>query len=89
MAELGKERSLSLGEFGFDDIIIGPTEIVSGAVLIVKTTIMDTDNATRLVTRQSDGLDFISLRGMVELVHDAVIENSPPVNDEEDDHGLG
>ena len=76
------DRTLDLAEVPFLPIELEDGELLDGAILVVRT-LLDGDK-TRLVTRTSDGLDWITARGMVEVAHDNFVEASLSVPNEEE-----
>jgi hypothetical protein len=84
---------LDLNKLDFEPIEMENDTVVLGAVLILRTVRMEEEgNVTGLVLRVND-TDFITLRGLVELARDHVIDTNPlnlvDVEDDDEDGPLG
>lgn len=63
---------LNLTQFEFAPVSVDDDELADGAILIIRT--QGPNDMTRLVTRTTDGVDWITARGMMEVARQGVVE---------------
>lgn len=84
-------RVVDLNKLDFEPIELDGTTTVLGAVLILRTVSMTEDgNDTGFILRVNGDTDFVTLRGLVELARDHVVEMNPLTLvdiDDDDDPG--
>lgn len=71
---MAETRTVTVADLDIGEIELDEDELVDGALIIIRTQM--SENQTRLIVRGTDGTDWVTKRGMVDVAQQYLAEST-------------